>query len=71
MDAVAYKGYLIEAHSLELQEGGWEPYATLSFDSKDAVTTTPLSAPNFKYETRGEADTHAIEMAKRWIDRNG
>ena len=77
MQGVPYRGYLIQPCSYEAltedrKPRGWVPKANVVRPEGSGIRTTPLTyAGKDTFPTREEADRHSIEMARRWIDKQG
>lgn len=77
MQGVPYRGYLIQPCSYEAltedwKPRGWVPKANVVRPDGGGIRTTSLVYPREDtFATREEADGHAVEMAKGWIDRQG
>lgn len=77
MQGIPYKGYLIQPCSYETltedrKPRGWMPKANVVRPEGGRIRTTPLTYPGEDaFPTREEADGHAVEMARGWIDRHG
>lgn len=65
-----YKGHQIEAGSYSVGSVAWSPRAVVSVRSDDGGwRRTPLYSPSSaRFHTQHEADRHAIDVARAWID---
>lgn len=69
-DGITYKGYRVEPGSYCVSTGAWFPRVVVSLRTEDGSSRrTPLYATNAaKWPTRDEADRHALDVARAWID---
>jgi hypothetical protein len=69
MKRVPYKGHLIELISEKLQSDGWVPRATVIVNEGKAVKMIPIfGRRRASFDSRKEADSYALELAKLWVD---
>ncbi len=65
----SHKGYVVEPISHKLRSGRWSPHARIILDQGGTVTFTPVySRRKLTFKTQKEADAHALELARVWID---
>ena len=69
-DDVEYKGWVIEARSYNSDGDRWRPYALAIFHVGPTSTREHhISAlPNVLHDTKQDANSYAVAMAKKWID---
>jgi len=66
---VTHKGYPIKLVSYKLKSGAWSPWAKIFQPEGGRVTISEIgSRSNLLLDTKKEADAHALELAKMWID---
>ena len=66
---VQYRGWKIERQSYKSERALWHPKALVSIRDGGNVHEHHVTAPpDVVYATERDADAHAIEMAKKWID---
>ncbi len=65
-----YKGYRIELESYCVTNSAWSPRAVVSLQNPGTSPgRTPVySTSSVKFPTRAEADCHAFDAARVWID---
>jgi hypothetical protein len=65
-----YKGYRIEALSIEYQSGRWPAEAVVEWGEQGHIRTFQLYHPEGRdpFPTQVEAEAYAIDMATQWID---
>ena len=65
-----YKGYRIEALSIEYQSGRWPAEAVVEWGEQGQIRTFQLYHPEGRdpFPTQVEAEAYAIGMAKKSID---
>jgi hypothetical protein len=65
-----YKGYRIEALSIEYQSGRWPAEAVVEWGEQGHIRTFQLYHPEGRvpFPTQVEAEAYAIGMATQWID---
>jgi hypothetical protein len=69
---VQSKDRVIEAQSYKSDSGRWRPQALVSIHEGGSLRTHLVPAPLERvFHTEADADAHAVEMAKRWIDDTG
>ena len=69
---VQYRGWKIERQSYKSERALWHPKALVSIRDGGNVHEHHVAAPSdVVYATERDADAHAIEMAKKWIDERG
>jgi hypothetical protein len=71
MQDLEYKGWLIEAQSYESEGGRWRPKALVSIHEGGSVRIRPLTSFKEMRDTEADANTYALEMAKKPIDDKG
>lgn len=69
-DGITYRGYRVEPASYCVSTGAWSPRVVVSLQTEDGSSPrTPLYATNAaRWPTRDEADRHALDVARVWID---
>jgi hypothetical protein len=68
---IEYRGHFIDVQSFESDDSRWHPKAVVSIYRSGALHREIVSAPSSElFDSEVAADTHALEMAKRWIDDN-
>lgn len=73
-DVVQYKGWDIVPQSrLDPNTRRWRPSARVRQSSRSRLyLTPPIDAPlTVMKDTEQDANTHAVAMAKKWIDDRG
>ncbi len=69
MKKVSYKGHLIELGSEKLRAGEWVARATVIIDDGKTVKMIPIfGRRRSSFDSRKEADSYALELAKLWVD---
>jgi hypothetical protein len=70
MSETEYMGWRIEPRSYLLDGNQWRPKAVVSRSVGGQFTSleTPPAPVSVMFGTRLEADAHAVDMAKKWID---
>jgi hypothetical protein len=64
-----YRGYTVELASEEAHPGEWIARATIIVEDGKANKKIPiLGRRRASFETRRQADSYAMELAKLWID---
>jgi hypothetical protein len=65
----SYKGHLIELVSERLRSGGWVARATVVIEEGKKVKNIPIfGRRRATFDSRKEADSYALELAKLWVD---
>lgn len=65
----SYKGYIVELVSYKLRSGLWSPWVKILRPEGGRVTISQIgSRRKLEFKTQKEADAHALELAKTWID---
>jgi hypothetical protein len=68
-EAAEYGGWTIEPQSYEADGELWHPKASVVTHKGESVLTLPIVAHlDTTFATEAEANTYAVEMAKKWID---
>ena len=68
---VEYRGHFIDVQSFESDGARWRPKAIVSIYLGGTVHTRMVAAPiDVLFDSEVAADTHALAMAKKWIDDN-
>jgi hypothetical protein len=69
-EEITYKGYRIEPESYAVSHTAWSPRVVVSlWIEKRWSRQAPLySTSAVKFPTRDEADRHALDVARAWID---
>lgn len=72
-ETIMYKGYRVEPESYSVNSTAWSPRVVVSLKNADGGSRkTPLYATSAaKFSSREEADRHALDVAKAWIDASG
>ena len=71
MLAVEYRGRTIEPQSYLSDGDQWHPKAILLTHEDGSVRTLPIVAHvDITFATEHEANAHAVEMTKKWIDEH-
>jgi hypothetical protein len=67
---ITYRGYRIEPESYAVHTNAWAPRVVVSLGTAGSgPQRTPLYSPKTAtYLTRDEADHHALDVARAWID---
>jgi hypothetical protein len=67
---ITYRGYRIQPGSYASPRSGWSPRAVVSAKGPGGwAQGSPLYGTNTaKFPTREEADRHALDVARAWID---
>lgn len=69
MKKVSYKGHLIELASERLRSRGWVARAFVVIEEGKRVKKIPIfGRRRATFDSRKEADSYALELAKLWID---
>lgn len=69
MKKVSYKGHTIELVSEKLRPGGWVARATVVIEEGKRVKKIPIfGRRRATFDSRKEADSYALELAKLWVD---
>jgi hypothetical protein len=64
-----YRGHTVELASEEGRSGAWIARATIIIDDDKTVKKIPIfGRRRATFETRRQADSYAMELAKLWID---
>jgi len=65
----SHVGYIVEPTSQKLRSGRWSPAANIILDQGGTVTYTPVySRRRLTFKTQKDADAHALQLARAWID---
>ena len=65
----SYKKHLIELISEKLRSGGWVARATVVIEEgKRFKKTAIFGRRGASFDSRKEADSYALELAKLWVD---
>jgi hypothetical protein len=69
-EEITYKGYRIEPESYAVSQMAWSPRVVVSRRTEEGWSRqAPLySTSAAKFVTRDEADRHALDVARAWID---
>jgi hypothetical protein len=68
-ETAEHRGRTIEPQSYESDDGLWRPKAMVVTNEGGSVHTLPIVAHlDTTFATEREANSYAIEMAKKWID---
>ena len=72
-EVVAYNDWEIRAQSFKSNGDRWRPKATVSSWKGGRYRIAPPVLPplDAKFDTRQEADSCAVKIAKSWIDEHG
>ncbi len=69
MKKVSYKAHTIELASEKLRSGGWAARATVLIEEAKRVKKIPIfGRRRAAFDSRREADSYALELAKLWVD---
>lgn len=69
MKKISYKGHLIELASERLRSRGWVARATVVIEERKRVKKIPIfGRRRATFDSRKEADSYALELAKLWVD---
>ena len=64
-----YRGHTVELASAEKQSGEWVAQATVVIEDGETVKKIPIfGRRRALFDTRRQADSYAMELAKLWID---
>lgn len=63
-----YRGHMVELASEESRSGAWIARATIIIEVGKTVKKIPIFGRRRAFETRRQADSYAMELAKLWID---
>jgi hypothetical protein len=64
-----YRSHIVELASEETRKGSWVPRATVIIEESKTVKKIPIfGRRRATFETRWQADSYAMELAKLWID---
>lgn len=69
-EELSYKGYRIEPGSYSVNSTAWSPRVVVSRQTDEGSSPKiPLYATSTaRFPTRDEADRHALDVARAWID---
>lgn len=69
MKKSTYKGHAIELDSQPLKRGRWIARATVVVEDAGRIKRIPIfGRRRGSFDTRREADSYALELAKLWIE---
>jgi hypothetical protein len=65
----SYRGHWIDLHSRQASAGAWVAEATVVIEDGKAAKQIPIfGRRRATFDTRRQADSYAMELAKLWID---
>ncbi len=69
MRRTSYRGHQVELASEQISSGGWIARATVIIGVGKTAKRIPIfGRRRAAFESRREADSYALELAKLWID---
>jgi hypothetical protein len=64
-----YRDHRVELDSEEIRSGEWFPLATIVIDEHKKTKKIPIfGRRRATFDSRRQADTYVLELAKMWID---